>query len=360
MDTSKTKIAIISHSLGSGGAERFAGELSFMLEHIGYEVHLIIVNDIVDYPYAGKLYNLGFLCENDWGLIKKIKKGLLLKKYLDLENIQLIIDNRTRNQFSREWCTKRLYGKRKTYFIIHSFNIKNYLPATVFLAKKLYGRAAKIICVSKEIEEQVIQKYGFTNTTTIYNPARYVDSEWILNLNLPKKYILFFGRLDEKVKNFTLLLDAFSHSEIFVDGFHLIIMGDGKSKDYIKSAIESLGISNYVTLVPFQKNPFIYVKNAWFTILTSRYEGFPMSIIESLSLGTPVISVDCKSGPKEIIQNEQNGLLVENHNIEALADAMSRLTKDQVLYEYIKSNTIQSVAHLSPESIAKEWAKILE
>ena len=359
MDSTKTKIALISHSLGSGGAERFAGELSFILEQLGFEVHLIIINDEVDFPYTGILYNLGHLCKNDLGLIKKIKKGLLVKKYLQTNKIEIIIDNRTRNQLLREWFTKCIYAKRKTYFIIHSFHLKNYLPTSVFFAKKLYRDSTKIICVSKEIEEQVIRKYGFKNTTTIYNPVRSIVLDSSLDVELPEKYVLFFGRLEEQVKNFTLLLNAFSSSKIYEDGFQLIILGDGNSKDEIRTLVASLNIRDYVTLIPFQRNPFNFVKHARFTLLTSYYEGFPMSIVESLSLGTPVISVDCQSGPKEIIQNEYNGLLVENHNIEALATALSRLSKDQTLYDTIKSNTIQSVSHLSAEAIAKEWSKIL-
>jgi glycosyltransferase involved in cell wall biosynthesis len=59
------------------------------------------------------------------------------------------------------------------------------------------------------------------------------------------------------------------------------------------------------------------VQNARFTVLTSHYEGFPMSMVESLALGTPVVTVDCNSGPREIVIDEYNGLLVENYNVKA-------------------------------------------
>ena len=160
MDNAKIKIAIVSYSLGTGGAERFAGALSTMLESIDYEVHHIIVNNVVDYSFSGKLYNLGALCEHSfWGL-QKIKKGLLLKKYIEREGISIVIDNRTRNSFLRDWCTNLIYGKKKVYFMIHSFYLQNYLPKSVFLASKLYQKAVRIVCVSKSIEEQVNQIYG--------------------------------------------------------------------------------------------------------------------------------------------------------------------------------------------------------
>jgi glycosyltransferase involved in cell wall biosynthesis len=78
-----------------------------------------------------------------------------------------------------------------------------------------------------------------------------------------------------------------------------------------------------VTILPFNSNPFDIVQNARFTVLTSHYEGFPMSIVESQALGTPVVAVDCNSGPREIVIDEYNGLLVENYNAINLAAALT-------------------------------------
>lgn len=360
MDTAKTKIAIVSYSLGTGGAERFAGTLGIMLENLDYEVHHIIVNNEVDYSFSGKLYNLGLLCEEHFWMSKKIRKGFLLKKYLESEEINIIIDNRTRNSFFRDWLTTSIYGKRKVYVIIHSFHLQNYLPKSAFLARKLYQKANRIVCVSKSIEEQVNQKYGLHNTITIYNPVQSISVDATIKTSVPRNYILFFGRLVDKVKNFTLLLNAFAQSKIYENGMQLVIMGDGVSKGKIEEEISTLQLTNYVTLIPFQKEPFAYVKQAKFTILTSHYEGFPMSIIESLSLGTPVVSVDCNSGPREVIVNERNGLLVENHNETALSNAIKRLAEDYELYHYCKENAAASVAHLAVDKIAAQWKKILE
>jgi glycosyltransferase involved in cell wall biosynthesis len=360
MNNGKTKIAIVSYSLGTGGAERFAGELSFMLESQNYEVHHIIVNDVVDFPFCGKLFNLGEHCENDFWLFKKIRKGLLLNEYLENEKIDIIVDNRTRNHILREFITNLIYKKRKVFYLIHSFYLNNYLPKSVFLARKLYQKSVKIICVSKAIEKEVIIRYGLKNTTAIYNPVRSILIDTKPEIQYSENYILFYGRIEDNVKNFRLLLDAFSESKIYEYGFKLVIMGDGDSKGFVQDLVYKLNLTNYIKLIPFQKNPFAFVKKAKFTVLTSYYEGFPMSIVESLLLGTPVISVDCDSGPREIIVNEKNGLLVENHSVAKLSEAINRFVHDQELYRICKENAVESVAHLSPEKIAIQWKEILE
>lgn len=359
MDNVKTKIAIVSYSLGTGGAERFAGELSFMLESLEYEVHHIIVNNVVEFSFSGKLYNLGKLCAASFWCTKKIRKGILLKNYLKKEGIDIIIDNRTRNLFLRDWMTSLIYGKRRIYYLVHSYHLHNYLPKSVFLVQQLYQKAARIVCVSKEIEHEVQKKYGLKNTTVIHNPINSIPGNTQSTAVFSQKYVLFYGRLEDKVKNFGLLLNAFSQSKIYEQGIQLVIMGNGSSKALILNLIKELQLINHVTLIPFQEDPFSYVKQAKFTVLTSHYEGFPMAIIESLSLGTPVISVDCNSGPKEVIRHEFNGLLVENHNTEALSIAMKRFIDEVDLYQFCKENAIESVSHLSREKIAKQWESLL-
>ena len=85
-----------------------------------------------------------------------------------------------------------------------------------------------------------------------------------------------------------------------------------------------------------------------------------MSVIESLAMETPVVSVDCHSGPREIIKSEYNGLLVENHNVEVLSEALKRMINDKLLYQFCKKNASESVAHLHLEAISKEWIHLLK
>ncbi|PBJ12154.1 glycosyltransferase [Flavobacterium sp. ACN6] len=355
----KKKVAIVSNSLGKGGAERFAALLTFMLEESGFEVHSIIVNDVVDYSYTGTLFNLEKESSSSSSLFRKWQKGVLLRRYLIQNKIEIVIDSRTRNVLLRELITRFIYRNAKIYYIVHSYNFKNYFPSSVFWSRVLYKNVEAVICVSKAIEEKVKQLYKLNNTITIYNPFFIADEEVVKEVDAAGKVILFFGRLDEKVKNFTLMLEAFSLSKVFLKGYQLHIMGDGNDLEFIQQKINQLNLSGHVQLFPFKENPFNEVRAAKFTILTSHYEGFPLSIIESLALGTPVVSVDCNSGPREIIKSEFNGLLVENNNSQALAEAINRFADDYELYNFCKKNTVDSVKHLSLKTISKQWKNLI-
>lgn len=354
------KIAIVSASLGVGGAERFAGLLSFMLHDLGYEVHNIIILDHIDYEYKGELVNLGKLFAKEKGIFRAVKKGKYIAKYLHENDIQIVIDNRSRPLVLRELFTKWIYNNRKTYYFFHSSNLEMYLTGSVYWAKYIFGKATKLVCVSKEIEEKLRTQYHFKNTTTIYNPIIFPEYISEKPKDVPEKYILFFGRLEEEIKNFSLMLKAFSISKVYQHGAKLLIIGDGSAKEFILSGIKELQLEKHVEVLPFQKDITPYVQHARNTILTSQFEGFPMSLIESLAAGTPVISVDCETGPREIIQNKNNGLLVPNHDENALAEAIKTMFEDEKMYQTCKINTKKSVEHLSLTTIAQQWKQLLE
>jgi len=354
------KIAIVSASLGLGGAERFASLLGLMLNNLGYEVHHIIILDIVDYEYQGKLVNLGKLFANENFLFRGSKKGNYIANYLKDNAIDVIIDIRSRPLLLREIFTKWIYGNRKTYFMIHSSNLEMYLPKSHFWSKYLYGKVTKLVFVSKEIEEKGKTIYGFTNTKTIYNPVNFPEIQFEKPMGIKENYFLFFGRIEDKIKNISLLIEAFELSKLQERNIHLLIMGDGSDKEMILNAIKNKRLNDFIDIIPFQKNILPYIQNAKCTILTSYFEGFPMSLVESLAAGTPVISVDCDTGPREIITDNYNGLLVENHNSIDLSKAMNMMIIDEKLYQTCKNNAQKSVEHLSLEIIAQQWKQLLE
>lgn len=353
------KICIVVHSLSSGGAEKSSALLSQMLYQLGHEIHIVSIINNITYDYKGTLFNLGALKEKNDTFFGKINRLIRFKQFLKKHNFDFVIDNRTRASFLREFIISRcIYKPKKTIYCVRSFNLGLYFISNTRLAKYIYKDAYQLVGVSKGITEKVKKVYQLHNVTTIYNPIS--DFKNDVNIKaIDVNYALFFGRLDDQVKNISLLVEAYHKSKLSESNIHLKILGDGPDLEFLKQKVESYHLQSKVEFFPFMENPIDVITSAKFTLLTSRFEGFPRVVIESLALGTPVISVDCESGPKEIITNGHNGLLVENYNAQALADAMNSFIFDTKLYQTCKANAKQSVAQFSVEHIAKDWQKLL-
>ena len=108
------------------------------------------------------------------------------------------------------------------------------------------------------------------------------------------------------------------------------------------------------------ENPEAYLKRAYFTALTSKNEGFPNVLLESLVYSTPVVAYECESGPNEIIMDTHNGLLVKNQDIDAFAIAINKMITDKDLYVNCKLNAKSSVDKFNPEAIVNKWIKFLK
>jgi len=353
-DTHK-KIALVTVSLAGGGAERSLGILSTMLSGLGHTVHIITLRDEVEVPYTGTLFNLGSYKNNNDTIMTRYSHLRRLRAYLILHNFDLIIDNRSRPSLCKEICyTQYIYRNLKVVFMVSSARLATYFPKSTFVVKNIY-KGAHFIGVSKRIGTKITEKYGFKNVSHIYNAVPEF-SDIKNDTIVPDTYILGYGRLVDDVKNFSLMISAFAKANLKLP---LVIMGEGQDQERLSTLAKKLKISHKVYFIDHQKDPSFIVKNALFTLLTSHYEGFPMVIVESLALGTPVISVDCASGPRELINHGSNGLLVENYDEAALARAIRLLALDGELLAHCKTNTKNSVAHLSQQQISNDWKKLI-
>ena len=357
----KRKILIVITSLSGGGAERFACNLSCMLHNLGHDIHIVTILNKVAYDYRGTLLNLGLHKDENNSFSGKIKRFVILKKYIKSNNFDFIIDNRTKIKTLTELAfSVFLYNKIKIVHIIHSYFIESYFPKNKFIVNLIYKTAYQIVCVSNDIKTRVEDEYRFANCTTIYNPVDVLILEDLSKkFTVNAKYILSYGRLDDNVKNFSLLIDAYATSVLPNFGIKLYIIGDGKDKKLLIDKVVALHLQNSVIFKEKISNTFPYVKKALFITLTSKHEGFPLVVLESLALGTPVVSVNCKSGPSEIIVHENNGLLVENNNVVVFANAINQMFFDEELYLKCKNNARNSVQHLSYDQIGLQWQKIL-
>lgn len=348
----KTKIAIVGYKLASGGLERVLSTLSELLHQSDCEVHVVILEDEIEYPYAGTLLNLG--------KYSKFEKYFKLKKYLKTNQFDFIIDFRHRiNPWMELVFLNYIYAGFKIIYTVHTSNLKLHFTENEWIAKQILNKTYKIVSVSKAMNEKINQVYNFEKGIVIPNciSETTVDFEYTSE-QLPYKYCIAVGRM-VAMKQFDKLIETYCNSELPHNNIHLVFLGDGEERVALQKQIENLKMTEFIHLLGFQQHPFFYISKAEFLVLTSEYEGFGMVILEALSVETPVISFDCETGPNEMIVNEFNGLLVENQNFYALKNAMNTMINDKKLHDFCKINAKESTASFSAQVIREKWLNLM-
>ncbi|WP_304198366.1 glycosyltransferase [Flavobacterium alvei] len=357
----KQKIALIGFSLTRGGGDKVMANLSIFFENNGIEVHTIIILDGVTYPYSGKLVNLGLLKDESNGFANKYKRLLFLRKYLKENDFDFIIDFRPRTKTLQELIISRLIYKTKTILTVHSFLIDYYMPKSKWLTKLIYNQNYATITIVDSVKNLIENLYQLKNVTTIHNPInlKEIVEKCKEEITIDFQYIIAVGQFESPVKQYDKLILSYSKSILPSKQIHLVILGRG-DQEPLRNVASDNHVLEYVHFLGFDANPYKYIKKALFLVLSSLNEGMPNVILESLACQTPVIAFDCPSGPREMIIDEQNGLLVENQNLEKLSEAMNRLFLDQELYTNCKKNALASIQQFSLDTIGKQWLNLMK
>lgn len=350
------KIALIVGTLSEGGLERVVANYSHLFEKEGYDVSIYVINSGVGYSYSGKLEELKIF---QLSYIDKVNKYFHLSRQLKKERFDYILDHRVRLNPWMEFVWKYLiYRKQKVFYFVHSSFVSHYIqPKNSFFS--FIFKNDLFITVSKGIEQKINRLYPKLKTKNIYNPIAINENEDIDNPY--EKYVVAIARMTtDNVKQVDIMLECFAKSKLPSLGYKLMIIGDGEAKQKMMDYAKQLNIIEQTIFKGFVSNPFSYLKKAYCTLLTSKFEGFGMVLAESLLCGTPVVSYDCEFGPKEIIQHEENGLLVENQDKEKFVLALNRMVEDKKFYEKVKKNAKNSIVNFLPKNIMKEWNKLFE
>jgi N-acetylgalactosamine-N,N'-diacetylbacillosaminyl-diphospho-undecaprenol 4-alpha-N-acetylgalactosaminyltransferase len=353
---------MVTDQLATGGAERCAALLSVFFEKNYCKVHHIVVVDKVEYEFAGELLNLGKLKNQSNGLFNRLKRFWVLKHFFQKNNFDFIIDFRVKRYSLQEYIIAKFIFNSPLIVTVHSFMTNLYFPKNKLLANSIYSHSYKIIAVSNAIEERISSRFNYSNFQTIYNPIDFdfIESATKEDFSIDFKFILGVGRMQDSVKQFDVLINCYAASNLPKQNIKLVFLGEGLIQNDLKKQVAKLKMEDFILFKGKVANPFQYFKKALFTVLSSRNEGFPSVLLESLACETPVIAFNCFSGPSEIIQNQENGLLVENQNQEKLIHAMNEMVANEKLYYHCKQNSKQSVQRFSIETIGNEWLELMK
>jgi glycosyltransferase involved in cell wall biosynthesis len=216
------------------------------------------------------------------------------------------------------------------------------------LVKATYPKARRIIAVSQGVADDLQASFGIRRDrmAVIANP---IDVEAIraqadsgAPVPVEGPYAVTMGRLVPN-KNFGMLIEAFARSK---SAGQLLILGDGPERDALTRQIERLGLGGRVVMPGFSANPFPTLARAAFYVSPSNAEGFPNSLLEAMSVGLPVISTNCPSGPSEVLADlprEQvgpgvtfapHGILVAPNDADAMAQALQAMADPALRQNY--------------------------
>lgn len=205
-----------------------------------------------------------------------------------------------------------------------------------WMVRLTYPRAGAIIAVSRGVADNLCAFFGVARERTIVIPNP-IDFDAIraravggAPIEIDPPYIVAMGRLVPN-KNFAMLIDAFARSGI---AGRLVILGEGPERAALERKIAALGLRDRVILPGFVADPFPTLARAAAYVSSSNAEGFPNSLLEAMSVGLPVISTNCPSGPSEVLAEmareqvggkvcfAQHGILVPPNDPDAMADAL--------------------------------------
>ncbi len=212
-----------------------------------------------------------------------------------------------------------------------------------------------VVCLTKRDASH----YSFVKKERLFVIPNSLSFECDVPSDCTTKRIIAVGRLT-KQKGFDLLLDSAAIMKESIPDWHLDIFGDGEDKDMLIAKINELQLQNFVSIkntTPNIQKEFI---SSSIFLMSSRWEGLSMVLLEAQSCGLPAVSFDCPNGPSDVIVENETGFLVPLYDTRALAEKTIELAKNEELRKRFGRKAQELSSRFSTENIARMWKDALE
>ena len=368
------KIIYCTHSTcNPGGMERVLyNKVKFLSEQMHWDVTVVTTDQhnrppFYPFPESVRMIDLGINYSEDnvkgafgkiYGYLKKRRKHKkLLEELLKKEKADIVVSlypsessfipyikDGSRKVLEIHYCKffRLQYGRKGLLGAIDRWR--------TWQDERIVRRFDKFVVLTNEDRGY----WGkLPNICVIPNAAMFVADRYS---DVSNKRVIAVGRLDYQ-KGFDRLIQAWEivNKSGKYDDWRLDIFGQGDWKDMLQGMIDKKGLNGSAFINKPTKNIGDEYANSSMLVMSSNYEGFPMVMIEAMACGLPVVAFDFKCGPKDIIRNEENGLIIHNGDIKALAEGMMRLMEDTENRKRMSLNARKIVDTYSEKAVMEKW-----
>lgn len=353
------KILFYINTIGFGGAERVLVNLANEFSNRNYEVILVTsYTEKEEYNLHNKVRRLSLEDKNinESFLIRNIRRILKLRTICKKEKPNIVISFMAEPNFRAIIATAFL--NIKNLISVRNDPDKEY-PNIIFrlMAKVLYNFSSGCVFQTEDAKlwfPKRIQK----KSEIILN---HVDEKFYkVKSDGKRKNIVTVGRLEPQ-KNHKLLIEAFANISNEFPMEFLEIYGEGSQKDNLKNLVKLLNVDDKVVFRGIATDIEEKIKDAKLFVLSSDYEGLPNAVMEAMALGIPVISTDCPcGGPKMLIDNGKNGILVNKSNVKSMSDSIRNVLNNSTFSDYLGTNARIRAKEFESHKVFEKWVKYIE
>lgn len=349
---------IITDITRRAGTERAVSNLSNILANHNNSVYIISI-DSDSGNGAYELINGVSILHLNIGLsaadvIKKIQcyKQLLIaiNKIIKEQELEYIIGT-----YSSINVLLPLFNKKVKTIGCEHFNYASANKLHNFLRFVLYRKLDAVVVLTPQDSKH----YSFINRNRLFIIPNSLSFEIMNSHDYNQKCVISIGRLSYQ-KGFDILIDVVSRIARKIEDWKFIIVGDGEQKQCLLQKIKSKELDQIITIIPPTDSIITLYQAASIFLMTSRWEGLPMVLLEAQACGLPIISFDCPEGPASVIHDDKDGYLIRPFDIEIMANKLLTLIENRNLREKFGKRAFDSALTYSSENIYNLWYALFE
>jgi GalNAc-alpha-(1->4)-GalNAc-alpha-(1->3)-diNAcBac-PP-undecaprenol alpha-1,4-N-acetyl-D-galactosaminyltransferase len=359
------KVTLVIYGLGGGGAERVMSILANYWASKGWGITLIMLVPPTTAPFyqldpriklrslgiSGKSTNKLAAIGKTWQRVKVLRREIISSKpdvvisFMNSVNVYAILA-----------CLRLSIPTIVSEHIYPGCTDANKIWQ--FIMKWVYRYADLVTVLTQSALPFYPETKGY-RTIVMPNPITTPDPVVATTRLLQAPSLIAIGRLHPQ-KGFDLLLRAFHRIHAKYPDWQITILGEGPMRSELEDLRAQLKLTDRVHLPGLVSNVRDYLGQADLFVMPSRFEGFPMALCEAMACGLPVLAADCLSGPRDIVDDGINGMLVTTENIDALAVGLDKLMSDPTKRQQLAKNAPDILDRFGVEQVMGIWQDAID